>query len=94
MTPASDLKAARVKVYAYGQSTLLALKGRVKMFIAYGPRIVDTQVYVAQGGPGMLLGCQTAEALGSVTFAFVVHQESVVDILHQFQEVFNSIVCL
>ncbi|KAJ1184905.1 hypothetical protein NDU88_001702 [Pleurodeles waltl] len=42
----------------------------------------------------MLLGCQAAEDLGVVTFAFGIHQESVAELLNQYQDVFEGIGCL
>ncbi|KAJ1082927.1 hypothetical protein NDU88_003088, partial [Pleurodeles waltl] len=76
MSPTPPLTMTNVKVYAYGQSTPLSLRGMFYTTITHGQNSISAKVYVTEGGAGMLLGCQAAEELQIVTFALSIHQES------------------
>ncbi|KAJ1197370.1 hypothetical protein NDU88_001230 [Pleurodeles waltl] len=94
MTPVPVLTKAKIKVYAYGQSTLLALKGVFQTTITYESRTIPVKIYVVKEGHGMFLGCKAAEDLAVVTFAFSIHRDSVTELLAQYQGVFKGIGCL
>ncbi|KAJ1182304.1 hypothetical protein NDU88_007496 [Pleurodeles waltl] len=94
MVPPPTLTKTSIKVYAYGQSTPLALRGMFQTNLTHGSQSTLAKVYVTDGGTGMLLGCKAAEELAIVTFAFSIHQESVAELVARYEGVFNGIGCL
>ena len=66
----------------------------LKTVIAYEGIHVESTIYVAKDGYGMLLRGQTAEALGLIHFALSMHSTGLDAILGEFQGIFKGIGCL
>ncbi|KAJ1160120.1 hypothetical protein NDU88_000622 [Pleurodeles waltl] len=91
LAKALQLNKARMKVFTYGQSQSLPMLGCFKSSVSHESVSVDTTVYLAVKGHGMLVSGHTAEALDLIYFAFGVQVEELSNILARFDEVFQGI---
>ncbi|KAJ1201613.1 hypothetical protein NDU88_005419 [Pleurodeles waltl] len=80
LTKPPPLQPTRVQVYAFRKTTPLRIAE-----ITHEDTTVSTKVYVSEEGSGFLLGCQTAECLNLVQFAFSIHTNRLEDLDSLFQ---------
>ncbi|KAJ1131827.1 hypothetical protein NDU88_010159 [Pleurodeles waltl] len=66
------LKPTRVQVYAFGNARPLEMAGVFTAEVAHEDTMVLAKIYMCKEGSGFLLGCQTAQELNLVRFAFSI----------------------
>ena len=87
-----ELQAPKKKLCAYGSRTALPVLGCFQELVK-APKTklaTVTDIYVMKGETGNLLGCQTAEKLGLVSFVNQVQMNNMEEILHNYQDRFHG----
>ncbi|KAJ1144317.1 hypothetical protein NDU88_010617 [Pleurodeles waltl] len=89
-----QLKPTQVQVYAFGNTCPLEMAGVFTAEVAHEDTTILAKIYVSKEMSGFLLGCQTAQELNLVRFAFSIHASDQEDVVQEFDSLFKGIGCL
>ncbi|KAJ1114923.1 hypothetical protein NDU88_003153 [Pleurodeles waltl] len=89
-----QLKPTQVQVYAFGKARPLEMAGVFTAEVAHESTAVLAKIYVSKEWSGFLLGCQTAQELDLVHFAFGIHARNLEDLIKELDSLFKGIGCL
>ena len=94
LVPPPTVMPTAARIYTYGGTTPLPLKGVIHVEITSEDRSTTAKFHVTEGWTGTLLSCHTAEDLGLVFFAHQVHDTHAENILEEFPQLFRGLGCL
>ncbi|KAJ1181697.1 hypothetical protein NDU88_006899 [Pleurodeles waltl] len=88
------LKPTRVQAYAFGNARPLEMAGVFTAEVAHENTTVLAKIYMSTEGSVFLLGCQTAQEVNLVHFAFSIHASDLEDLVKEFDSLFKGFGCL
>ena len=91
MHPKPRLQKSRTKVYAFGQTKPLNIKGNYTCTIESGSKFVTATVYVIPGNTDSIIGYNTAVELGIIPVIRSVSENNYENLCNKYSRVFQGL---
>lgn len=91
LSPRPPLAPSSPKIYTYGGTVPLPLRGVICTTVASENHTTETKFHITDGKEGTLLSCHTAEDLGLVFFANQVPESHAKELLDEFPGLFHGL---